>query len=323
MALQIRRRVGGAAAPPATLLAGQLAYNKPGTGSSSLFCGDGTSVDLLVSDARQVELAGAQTITGAKTIAVGNLHITGGSNGQTISTDGSGNLDWVSAPPAEVITDGEAIDGNGLLATPITLVVATTGQVTAGTDDVFPITSLKLREQMGAAASAINLGTTAATVVPAIKELADKLTALGKPLTFIGTYDANADEVSPGANSPMPASDNLPAADPANAGWVVIVTVGIAEGHGNAPHVGPISPGDWLVSTGTDWILVDLNLETVVAANVAVTTISGLTATNVQAALAEIVADFLKTVAVDSDTLEGDGTSGSPLNVIGLDDGVY
>ena len=322
MALQIRRRVGGVAAPPATLLAGQLAVNFPGTGNSTLFCGDGTAVELLVSDTRQVELAGAQSITGAKTIAVGNLKLTGGSNGQTIATDGSGNLSFVSAPPAEVVTDG-AIEGNGLLATPITLVVATTGQVSTGTDDVNPITSLKLREQLGAAASATNLGTTATTIVPAIKELADKLTALGKPLTFIGTYDANADEVSPGANSPMAASDNLPAADADNEGWVVIVTNGVETGHGNAPAVGPISPGDWLVSTGTEWILIDLNLETVVAANVAVSAISGLTATNVQAALAEIVADYLKTVAINEDTLEGDGTSGDPLNVIGLDDGVY
>jgi hypothetical protein len=37
------------------------------------------------------------TLTTAN-IAVGNMHITGGSNNQILATDGTGNLSWVTPP---------------------------------------------------------------------------------------------------------------------------------------------------------------------------------------------------------------------------------
>jgi len=149
MALQIRRRIGGTAAAPAELEEGQLAYNLPDSEVDALYIGDDENgVRTLVSAQRQVELAGTQTITGSKTISISNLHITGGSNGYSIATDGSGGLTWVAAPPASVIT-ATPITGNGLTATPIGLALASAGDVTTGTDNILPITSLRLREQLG------------------------------------------------------------------------------------------------------------------------------------------------------------------------------
>src|SRR5262245_47820165 len=134
MALQIHRRIGGAAGAPSTLEAGQLAYNDEG---DELFIGDGTNINTLVSADRQVEIDGAQTINGAKTIDIANLHIEGGADGDVLSTDGAGGLDWVEQPPAEVeVASPSALTGNGLSATPLDIVVATTAQIDAGTDDV-------------------------------------------------------------------------------------------------------------------------------------------------------------------------------------------
>jgi hypothetical protein len=84
-----------------------------------------------------------------------------------------------------------------------------------------------------------------------------------------------------------------------------------------------MTPGDWLISNGTAWIHLDLNAPATAGANVSLTAISGLTATNVQAAFAEIMAGGAVAVAVDGTTIDGDGTVGDPLEVIGVDDGTY
>jgi len=146
MALQIHRRIGGAAGAPPSLEDGQLAYNNNG---HTLFVGDG-AVQTLISPTRQVELAGAQTITGAKTIDIANLHVTGGADGDQLVTDGAGGLTWeplpavsadnvtlsaiagltatdVQAALAEIITggaiavavDGVTIGGDGTTADPL------------------------------------------------------------------------------------------------------------------------------------------------------------------------------------------------------------
>jgi hypothetical protein len=127
MAMQVKRRIGTAGAPP-TLDEGQFGYNDTDgsvlVGADSLYIGstddpggaDTPVVKTLVSATRQVELAGAQTITGAKTIAVANLHITGGANNNILTTDGSGNLSFTAAPSGgltTVSTDGVTIDGDG------------------------------------------------------------------------------------------------------------------------------------------------------------------------------------------------------------------
>jgi hypothetical protein len=92
--LQHRRRIGTAGAPP-TLLTGQFGINDLGGASlPSLYVGT-PAVKTLVSNTRQVELDGEQTIIGDKTIAVARLHVLGGNSGNVLSTDGLGNLAWI------------------------------------------------------------------------------------------------------------------------------------------------------------------------------------------------------------------------------------
>ena len=67
--IQFKRRIPGTGAPP-TLAAGEPATTITAAGVADLYIGDGSAVRTLVSDTRQVELTGARTITGAKTIAV-------------------------------------------------------------------------------------------------------------------------------------------------------------------------------------------------------------------------------------------------------------
>jgi hypothetical protein len=106
--VQHRRRLGVVGAPP-SLLQGQFALNDPGgTTLPRLYAGGNAGVVTLVSSTRQVELVGDQTITGAKTINIGLLHLMGGSSGDTLRTDGLGNLSWVAGNGAfpEAPTDG-------------------------------------------------------------------------------------------------------------------------------------------------------------------------------------------------------------------------
>lgn len=55
---------------------------------------------------------------------IGNVHITGGSLGQVISTDGSGNLSWITSPTSSITVDN--FTGNGV-QTQFTLSVTPTG----------------------------------------------------------------------------------------------------------------------------------------------------------------------------------------------------
>ena len=321
MPLQILRRIGTSGAP-SDLEEGQLAYNKPATGSDALYIGGGDVVNLLVSSTRQLELTGIQTIaagsTNAKRFATTNFLLDGGDAGDILSTDGNGNLSWHEAPPASVLVDDEsALEGNGLTGNEITLVVATATQVTQGSDDVNPITSARLRDQTGA--DRLSLLTDAKTIIPAVNEIFTKITTLVAPLQFVGTYDVGNDELD--ATATGPAEDGaLPAADASNKGWVVIVTDG-GTGTGNAPHVA-ITVGDWLISNGDTWDHIDLDLTTVIAGNVGVSAITGMTGTNVQSALQQIFSDAFRTVVVDEETITGTGLTGDPL-VASLDDGEY
>jgi len=314
MALQIHRRVGGAAGAPATLVAGQLAYNDNG---QELFIGTGTAVEVVVSAARQCELSGTQTLTGNKTIAITALHITGGADGDVLSTDGSGGLDWVGQPPASVIVNAP-LTGTGLTANPIALTVATLAQIETGTDNIAPVTALGLRDIMGL--DVAHLTTTAQTVVPALNELKGEVDALSGPTRMVGTYDAANHTVTPSSGaSPAPAG-NLQAAAAANTGWVLIVNVA-GTGAAPAPAIA-MSPGDWLVSDGTAWVHIALSAPALVASNVDITAITGLTATDVQGALEDIIAGGVVPVEINTATMSGNGTTATPLSAL-LDDGTY
>jgi len=72
-------------------------------GTNDLAIFDGAAYAPLVSPQRQVELVGAQTVSGAKTFSLASLLLLGGTNGQLLSTTGVGGaLTWVDAPSAGV-----------------------------------------------------------------------------------------------------------------------------------------------------------------------------------------------------------------------------
>lgn len=112
--IQLKRRIPGTGAPASGTGAGQVTAGEPAVsisavgaaGVANMYIGDGSFVHPLVSAERQVELTGAQTITGAKTIGaagsiivpVANIHIGGGTDGDVLSTNGSGALEWIELP---------------------------------------------------------------------------------------------------------------------------------------------------------------------------------------------------------------------------------
>lgn len=130
MVMQVNRRLGSPGAPT-TLQQGQLSFNDPQTGTydgmliandTHLYIGseDSTAaaqIRTLVGPTRQLELAGpAQTIAKSTTIAVTNLHITGGAANNILQTNGTGTLSWTAAPSGGLLaveTDGVTLSGNG------------------------------------------------------------------------------------------------------------------------------------------------------------------------------------------------------------------
>jgi hypothetical protein len=113
--IQIKRRVGSAGVPTA-LGEGELAFHDPGGGPAELYVGTTPAAVLaLVSSSRQVEIAGAQTISGVKTISVANLKITGGASTNVMTTDGAGNLSWSAAPGGGItaVSHDTTLTGDG------------------------------------------------------------------------------------------------------------------------------------------------------------------------------------------------------------------
>ena len=127
--IKIKRRVGSAGVPT-TLNEGELAFQDPGGGPASLYIGTTpAAVMTLVSATRQVEIAGAQTITGTKTIAVGAFKLTGGANTNILTTDGTGNLSWTAAPGGGItaVSHDATMTGDGN-ATPLSVVKLATAR---------------------------------------------------------------------------------------------------------------------------------------------------------------------------------------------------
>lgn len=223
--IQLKRRTD-APGPPATLLPGEVVYNSDG---HQLFVGDGnTVVHALVSASRQVELAGNQTLTpGAKkTIAIDDLKVTGGGAGDLVSTDGTGNLNFLPLKPA------------------------TNPEMDAGTRNDAYGTPLNIRSLVGA--SVASLSTVAKQLVPAINEIKAALDLQAKSSELAGSFQADASTITWTAESGA-SGNSLPAPSVANTGWYLI-----ADKAGSQPPIGApaeaYEKGDWLISNGTIWM---------------------------------------------------------------------
>jgi hypothetical protein len=263
--IQIRRRTTGAAGAPSSLQPGELAYNYVG---NTLLIGDGASVvQVLVSAARQVEIAGAQTITGNKTISTANLKLTGGSAGNLLSTDGAGNISFINAQ----------------LPIP-----ASNAEMDAGTrNDVFGTPS-NTRSLVGASVATLN--TTAKTLVPAINELKAAVDLVASSGAFLGSFQADAGTIS-WTTASGGSGNTLPAATPSNNGSYLVCDRAGSVPPGGAP-AGAYNTNDWLISDGTAWTHLAFGSSAVTASSVSVTpSVAG--GINVQAALQGLDTDKL------------------------------
>lgn len=317
--IQIKRNLGGAAVAVPTLLDGELAYAAsgflPNGGKDELVIGNTGSGKVLVSSQRQVELAGNQTITGSKTfgsgaklaIAIADLLVSGGAAGDTIVTDGAGNLTW-GASAAGVTGDGTTIIDNGdgtlsvapgyasELADGTTIIVdangnlqvnkAVTADVEAGTADKFIDTALMKADILGGGLS--TLTTNAKLIVPAINELQTAVAMAAGGIIFAGTVDASTGVISPASGvANVPA--NIADVDPAltkNYFWIV-TTPGSNVGPGNTTAA---NRQDWIASDGTKVVTLNYGMPSVAAANVSYAPGSNviITATDVQGALDQV-----------------------------------
>ena len=319
--VQTLRRIGSAGLPTtAEVLVGELIYQRTaaagaGLGPDDLHISDGAAIHPLVSASRQVELAGTQTITGNKTfenltIDVTDLSLEGGTNGAVLTTDGAGGLSWVTAPPATVVSSAP-LTGNGTAGTPVTAQLATAGDLTTGTSTTTLINPAVLATLTG---SPTALATTSNTIIGAVNELRTQVLALESAIQFVGTVNGTSGAMVAAAGSPA-TSGPLPAAAAGNTGWMVIATAAGPGGNANLP-AGPIAVGDLMISNGSAWVLIPLNLGTMAAANVSVTAIDSVGWTNVQQAL-----QALYTAAVDDGPfLPLDGGTLTTMN--GTGDGV-
>ena len=295
--LQILRNVGATAVAVPTLLEGELAFAKGGfvggAAANGLVVGDGAAAQVLVGSNRQVELTGNQTIaSGTKTfaagaklaVAVADLKLSGGAAGNSLITDGSGNLSWgvggstISvdgttlvdnsgvlsvAPgyPASII-DGVTIvaDANGKL----TVSKAVTADVAAGTANKFIDAALLKTDVLGGTLA--SLTTTAKTLVPAINEIQTAIVAAAGGIVYAGTLDASTGVITPAAgvaNVPADIAD----VDPAlckNYFWIV-TTPGSKVGTGNTVAA---NRQDWVASDGTKIATLNYGMPSVAAANV-------------------------------------------------------
>jgi hypothetical protein len=105
-------------------------------------------------------------------------------------------------------------------------------------------------------------------------------------VTLAGTYDAQTNEVTSVTAAGIAAGfvvGDLPASAAGNTDYYVIVQIG---GTLTPPApTGDADPGDWIVSTGNGWALVQNSNVTVPASNVSLIPGGDLTATDVQTAL--------------------------------------
>jgi hypothetical protein len=278
--LQLKRAaVATPVAIPAIGLDGELAFAAGGFTNAPAHAAAGNDLVItaagtmrtIVGPTRQVELIGAQIISGAKTFNLASFLLLGGAAGEVLSTTGTGGvLEWitpgaggstyvfgvgltetagtvdldeataaiiggVSVPPGTALT---------LTAGALGLTVAAAAAIETGTDNILPITPLGLRSQLGLPLA--NLDTTATTIVPAINELKSAVDALSGNLQFGGTYDVAGNAVTAGGGSPFD-DGPLVAATAAMTGWYLIVSSPATGAPGPLPPAGNYAPGDWLI----------------------------------------------------------------------------
>jgi hypothetical protein len=313
--IQLKRRLGGTAGfSGVTLEEGEPAFNDDG--NELIIGGDSGDHEVLVSATRQVELAGAQNISGVKTVVagggittpVGQLLVTGApaANSYLRASAGfaTGALEFGTLPAGGLLAVSveDPITGDGTAGDPLEITPASDAQVDAGTDDVFPITSRSLRYITG---DPDDLPGTTTTIIDGIQYIENMVTTLQGAIILQGTWNATADQITPGVGSPITANAALPAAATGNRGWYLIVnTAGtIAAGH-NAP-AGDYAVGDWILSNGAAWLHFQMNLGAIAAINVQFTPTAPMTATNVQAAINEVAA----AAAAASTNIHADGVS--------------
>lgn len=139
--IQLLNRIGEPGAP-LFLSGGELAYNQPISpppieANDVLYVGNGTGINVLVGNSRQLELWGNQEILAGsqKTISVNDLKLTGGQPNWLLVTDGNGNLSFTNAPGGgltEVAVDGVTITGTGVSASPLSVIPHSVAVVTDG-----------------------------------------------------------------------------------------------------------------------------------------------------------------------------------------------
>jgi hypothetical protein len=89
---------------------GNVTTSVAGTANVLVVTGTGANINGTANITGNVTLSGANVSLGA----VGNLKITGGSNGYVLSTDGSGNLSWVTPGGSNSNIIVDAFTGNGV-----------------------------------------------------------------------------------------------------------------------------------------------------------------------------------------------------------------
>lgn len=279
-------------------------------------------------------LSGALTAQNGVTVSGGMITV-----GAATGTPPAGSVNvadtfYINGVPIEAgglttVTANAPLAGTGTAGNALTVTAATAAQIITGTDNTYPVTSIRLRDVVGA--DVATLDTSNKTLVPAINELdtelkalVQELAAISGALRFVGNYDADINQVTDAQAGTLTVNAALPAGADGNEGWFVIV---IEAGTGTAPApTKEMHDGDWIVSTGTGgWLHVPLYHVAMTATNVGITQINAQTWTNVQQALAglyTLAAAAMTTVNVDGTSITGNGTT-TALSVTVIDGGTY
>jgi hypothetical protein len=176
------------------------------------------------------------------------------------------------------------VDSKGVLS------VASASETTAGVVALVDTTS--------------DTSTTKALTANQGKALQDQINAvIVDALDFCGTYDAATSKMtyvsSVGAKKGFTEGSNVPAPSAAiNDAFVIVINAGTPKPP--APNK-PAKAGWWLLCDGTEWVLIEYNLEDVVAADVSFSPYSLVTGTNVQTAIQQL-ADYYDNATVKSVT---------------------